>query len=133
MAGVTSGIIIGGLFQAASAPIVGLLRFALPPLVIGLIVMFGMVTSAGVSTLADVDWNRRNMIIFALALSLGIGYQQEPGVLQHLPETAAILLSTGLLPAAFIAIFLNLLLPEELGKEEAEGAGVAGLGGDETA
>jgi NCS2 family nucleobase:cation symporter-2 len=39
----------------------------------GVIVMFGMVASAGVSMLADVNWNRRNMIIFAVSLSLGLG------------------------------------------------------------
>ena len=37
-----------------------------------------------------------------------------PGALQHLPETAKILLTYGRLPAAFLAIILNLLLPEEL-------------------
>ena len=43
MAAVTGGIFIGGLFQAALAPLVGRLRFALPPLVTGLIVtMIGL-------------------------------------------------------------------------------------------
>jgi xanthine permease len=83
----------------------------------GVIVMFGMVAAAGVNMLSDVKWNRRNMVIFAVALSVGLGLQLEPGALQHLPRTAQILLTSGLLPAAFIAIVLNLLLPEELGEE----------------
>jgi xanthine/uracil permease len=33
----------------------------------GVIVMFGMVVAAGVSMLSDVNWNRRNMVIFAIA------------------------------------------------------------------
>ncbi len=84
----------------------------------GVIVMFGMVASAGVSMLSDVEWNRRNMVIFAIALSIGLGLQLEPGALQHLPSTAKVLMTSGLLPAAFIAIILNLLLPEELAAEQ---------------
>jgi len=39
----------------------------------GVIVMFGMVVAAGVSMLSDVTWNRRNMVIFAISLSVGSG------------------------------------------------------------
>ena len=84
----------------------------------GVIVMFGMVASAGVSMLSLVDWNRRNLIIFAVALSVGLGLQLEPGALQHLPRTWQILLTSGLLPSAFIAIVLNLALPHDLDAEE---------------
>ena len=83
--------------------------------------MFGMVVAAGISMLSDVDWNRRNMVIFAVALSIGLGLQLEPGAVQHMPKTAHILLTSGLLPAALIAIVLNLVLPEELADEAIEG------------
>ena len=43
----------------------------------GVIVMFGMVVAAGVSMLSDVVWNKRNMVIFAIALSIGLGLQLE--------------------------------------------------------
>lgn len=94
----------------------------------GVIVMFGMVVAAGVSMLSDVLWNRRNMVIFAVALSVGLGLQLEatvtgPGgvsALQHLPETLRILGASGILPAALIAIILNLVLPEELAAEATE-------------
>jgi NCS2 family nucleobase:cation symporter-2 len=96
----------------------------------GVIVMFGMVVAAGINMLSDVDWTRRNMVIFAVALSLGLGLQLEPSALQHLPETPRILLTSGLLPAAFIALILNLLLPEELSAEATEEVtgGLAGHG-----
>lgn len=96
----------------------------------GVIVMFGMVVAAGISMLSDVDWNRRNMVIFAIALSIGLGLQLEPGALQHMPDTARILLTSGLLPAALIAIVLNLILPEELAGESTEevSGGMAGHG-----
>ena len=80
----------------------------------GVIVMFGMVAAAGVNMLSEVNWNRRNMVIFAVALSVGLGLQLEPDALQHLPATLKILLTSGLLPSAVIAIVLNLALPEEL-------------------
>ena len=80
----------------------------------GVVVMFGMVCASGVRMLADVNWNRRNMVIFAISLSIGLGLQLEPSALQHLGDTAQILLTTGLLPAATLAIILNLVLPEEI-------------------
>ena len=94
----------------------------------GVIVMFGMVIAAGVSMLSDVTWNRRNMVIFAVSLSIGFGLQLEPAALQHVPDTLRVLLTSGLLPAAFLAITLNLLLPEELADEATEeiSGGMAG-------
>ncbi|MEM8749669.1 MAG: nucleobase:cation symporter-2 family protein [Pseudomonadota bacterium] len=82
----------------------------------GVIVMFGMVAAAGANMLSDVNWNRRNMVIFAVALSIGFGLQLVPEALQHVGDTWKILLTSGLLPAAFIAIVLNLILPEEIGE-----------------
>ncbi|MGI9502888.1 MAG: uracil-xanthine permease family protein, partial [Geminicoccaceae bacterium] len=86
----------------------------------GVIVMFGMVVAAGISMLSDVHWNRRNMVIFAISLSIGLGLQLEPNAVQYLPDTLRILMTSGLLPAALIAIVLNLVLPEELADEATE-------------
>ncbi len=96
----------------------------------GVIVMFGMVVAAGISMLSDVDWNRRNMVIFAVALSIGLGLQLEPDAVQNLPDWLRVLMVSGLLPAAFIAIVLNLVLPEELAGEATEevSGGMAGHG-----
>ncbi len=80
----------------------------------GVIVMFGMVVAAGISMLSDVKWDRRNMVIFAISISIGLGLQLEPGAVQHLPGTLKILMTSGLLPAAALAIILNLVLPETL-------------------
>jgi NCS2 family nucleobase:cation symporter-2 len=78
--------------------------------------------------LSDVKWNRRNMVIFATALSIGLGLQLVPEALQHLNDTAKILLTSGLLPAAFIAIVLNLALPEDLEGDGAHETQLSGLG-----
>jgi len=95
----------------------------------GVIVMFGMVASAALSMLAGVTWNQRNMLVFGVSLSLALGLQLEPTALAHLPETARMLLSSGVLPAAIMAIVLNLVLPHETAEdEEPQGALLAGDG-----
>lgn len=97
-------------------PMVGAVIRTVPINVLGggVIVMFGMVAAAGVNMLSEVNWSRRNMVIFAISLSVGLGLQLEPGALQHLGSTAQILLTSGLLPAAAISILLNLILPQDL-------------------
>jgi NCS2 family nucleobase:cation symporter-2 len=80
----------------------------------GVIVMFGMVASSALSMLSAVAWNQRNMLIFGVALSLSLGLQLEPAALSHLPETLRILLTSGVIPAAVIAVVLNLVLPHGL-------------------
>ncbi|MCU9837656.1 purine permease [Ruegeria sp. WL0004] len=127
-------VTIGALFLilCGLVPKVGAIIRTVPIEVLGggVIVMFGMVVAAGISMLSDVHWNRRNMVIFAIALSVGLGLQLEPGAVQHLPDTAQILMTSGLLPAAVIAIVLNLILPQELGEEATEevSGGMAGHG-----
>ena len=111
-------VTIGALFLIAAGliPKVGAVINTIPINVLGggVIIMFGMVAAAGVNMLSDVVWNRRNMVIFATALSVGLGLQLVPEALQHTGRTAQILLTSGLLPAAAIAIVLNLVLPEHL-------------------
>ena len=128
-------VTIGALFLilCGLVPKIGAIISTVPIEVLGggVIVMFGMVVAAGVSMLSDVTWNRRNMVIFAIALSLGLGLQLEPNALQYLPSTLKILATSGILPAALIAIVLNLVLPQELsddGTEEVSG----GLSGQKT-
>lgn len=114
-------VTIGGLFLVLCGlvPKFGAVISSMPIAVLGggVIIMFGMVASAGVSMLADVTWNRRNMMIFAIALSVGLGLQLQPEALQHLPDTLKVLMTSGLLPSALIAIILNLVIPHEVDDE----------------
>ena len=113
-----SVVTLGALFLVACGliPKVGAVVAAMPISVLGggVIVMFGMVVSAGISMLADVSWNRRNMIILAMSMSIGLGLQAVPKSMQHLPDSLEMLMVSGLLPAAAIAVILNLLIPEEI-------------------
>ncbi|MBB5721451.1 NCS2 family nucleobase:cation symporter-2 [Loktanella ponticola] len=127
-------VTIGALFLilCGLVPKVGALINTVPIEVLGggVIVMFGMVVASGISMLSDVNWNRRNMVIFAIALSVGLGLQLEPKAVQYLPDTLRILMTSGLLPAAVIAIVLNLMLPEDLTDESTEevSGGMSGHG-----
>lgn len=109
-------VTIGAVFLvlAGLVPKVGAVVAAMPISVLGggIVVMFGMVGAAGVTMLSDVRWNSRSMIIFAVSLSVGLGLKLVPEALQHLQPTVRVLLSSGVLPAAFLAIGLNALLPE---------------------
>ena len=85
----------------------------LPVLGGGVIVMFGMVASAGLNVLSEVKMSRRNMIIIALSLSIGLGFNLVPSAVQYLPGIWETLATSAVAPTAFLAIILNQILPEE--------------------
>ena len=85
----------------------------LPVLGGGVIVMFGMVASAGLNVLSEVKMSRRNMIIIALSLSIGLGINLVPSAVQYLPGIWKTLATSAVAPTAFLAIILNQILPEE--------------------
>jgi NCS2 family nucleobase:cation symporter-2 len=103
------------LIACGLVPKIGAVVAAMPISVLGggVILMFGMVISAGIKMLADVDWNRRNMMILAVSMSVGLGLQQVPKSMQHLPDNLEMLAVSGLLPVAVLAVVLNLVLPKE--------------------
>ena len=111
-------VTIGAVFLivAGLIPKVGAVINTVPINVLGggVIIMFGMVASAGLNMLSEVKWNKRNMVIFATALSIGLGLKLVPDAMQHTGKTMQILLTSGLLPAAVIAIVLNLALPQDM-------------------
>ena len=113
-----SVVTLGALFLVACGliPKIGAIVAAMPISVLGggVIVMFGMVVSAGINMLSDVHWNRRNMIILAMSLSVGLGIQAVPKSMQHLPDSLEMLMVSGLLPAAAISVILNLLIPKDI-------------------
>ncbi len=110
-------VTIGALFLILCGliPKIGAIISSMPLPVLGggVIVMFGMVASAGLNMLSEVKMNRRNMVIIALSLSVGLGLNLVPTAVQYLPGVVKTLAISGLLPAALIAIVLNQVLPEE--------------------
>ncbi|GGD70725.1 uracil-xanthine permease family protein [Croceicoccus mobilis] len=108
-------VTVGAVFLiiAGFVPKIGALVTTIPIEVLGggVIVMFGMVASAALSILQSVTWSQRNMLIFGIALSVSLGLQLEPAALSHAGETWGVLLGSGVLPAAVIAVVLNLIVP----------------------
>ena len=119
MTGVMSrGVVtIGAIFLiiCGFVPKIGAVVSSMPIEVLGggVILMFGMVVSAGISMLSTVNWTRRNMMILATSMSVGIGLQAVPKSMQHLPDTLGMLMTSGLLPVAVLAVVMNLVLPED--------------------
>jgi len=113
-------VTIGAVFLVLCglAPKIGAAIITIPIEVLGggVIVMFGMVASAAISILSEVAWTQRNMLIFGSALSVSVGLQLEPATVGHLPETLRILATSGVLPAALIAVVLNLCVPNGVAK-----------------
>jgi len=111
-----SVVTLAALFLIACGliPKIGAVVAAMPFSVLGgrVILMFGMVVSAGINMLTDVNWNRRNMMILAISLFVGLGIQAVPASMQHLPDGLEMLMISGLLAIAVLAVFLNLFLPD---------------------
>jgi NCS2 family nucleobase:cation symporter-2 len=104
-------MIVCGLIPKVGAIIASM---PLPVLGGGVIVMFGMVASAGLNMLADVPMTRRNMIIIAVSLAFGLGLNLVPSAVQYLPGVVKVLATSAVAPTALMAIILNLILPEDM-------------------
>ena len=103
------------LVLAGLLPKIGAIIASMPMPVLGggVIVMFGMVAAAGMNVLSEVKMTRRNMIIIAISLTAGLGLNLVPSAVQYLPGVLKTLATSAVAPTAFLAIVLNLLIPEE--------------------
>jgi len=86
----------------------------LPVLGGGVIVMFGMVVAAGLNVLSEVNLNRRNMVIIAVSLTVGLGLNLVPTAVQYVPGVLQTLMTSAVAPTAILAVVLNQILPDEV-------------------
>lgn len=109
-------VAVGALFLIAFAliPKLGGVISAMPAPVLGgaALIMFALVAVTGIKMLTQVKLNRRNMLIIAISLGTGLGMALVPESVQYFPRAAQALLETGIIQAAFLAIILNLALPD---------------------
>ena len=103
------------LVLAGLLPKIGAIIASMPMPVLGggVIVMFGMVAVGEMSVLSEGKLPRRNMIIIAISLTAGLGLNLVPSAVQYLPGVWKTLATSAVAPTAFLAIVLNLLIPEE--------------------
>ncbi|MCJ0521154.1 nucleobase:cation symporter-2 family protein [Enterococcus cecorum] len=100
-------LIILGLF-----PKVGTVAQIIPEPVLGggMLVMFGMVAVQGMRMLSKVNFeDDKNLLIVALSIGLGLGFNSLPTLFQHLPQTVQMFTGNGIVMSSITAIILNLL------------------------
>jgi xanthine permease XanP len=110
------GIFIGGILMLLGLiPAVGVLVQALPASALGgaTLILFGMVAASGVKILSGVPMNRRNVVILATSLGLGLGVSFVPEITQALPTLVRNALSSGIATGGMCALLLNIALPGE--------------------
>ena len=110
------GIFIGGILMLLGLiPVVGVMVQALPPSALGgaTLILFGMVAASGIRILSQVHMNRRNTVILATSLGLGLGVTFVPQITQALPATLRNALSSGIATGGMCALLLNMVLPGE--------------------
>lgn len=115
---------IGGvvLLLLGFVPKVSAVVGTIPDSVLGgaVLVMFGMVMSSGLRLIfLNERMNRRNMVIIAVSIGLGLGVELRPEALEALPGSAEIFFGNAVIMTAIAAIFLNSLVPRPDGDYEA--------------
>lgn len=118
----------GFLILAGFVPKVAAVISAMPSAVLGgaAVVMFAMVAAAGIRLLAETRLDRRDLLIIAVAVGVGQGMATVPDIVALAPEQLRVLLITGIVPAGFLAVVLNLVLPgRDTGTESPLGVAVA--------
>lgn len=103
-------LVLLGLF-----PVVGGILQAIPQPVLGgaTIIMFGSVAAAGIKIISSINIGRRETIILATSLGLGLGVTFAPDFLTGLPTLAKNIFSSGISAGGICALVLNILLPGE--------------------
>lgn len=93
--------IVAGVFQALPQPVLGGAT----------IVMFGTVAVAGIKILSCVNLTKRNSIILAVSLGLGLGVTFVPEILDNMPALVKSLFASGISTGGITALLLNIILP----------------------
>jgi xanthine permease len=120
LTGVGSRFVVafGGAFLILMAlvPKVGAIIALMPNAVLGgvLLFMFGMVASVGVDIIGRNMTSRRDAVILAASLAVGLGIQAAPaGAFDIVPQALRILVTDGIVMGILLAMFLNLIWPKE--------------------
>ena len=95
--------IVGGVLQAIPQPVLGGAT----------IIMFGSVAAAGLKIISSIEIGRRETLILATSLGLGLGVTFAPDLLTGLPVLAKNIFGSGISTGGICALVLNILLPGE--------------------
>ncbi len=102
-------------------PKLGALISIMPQSVLGgaAVMMFSSIVVSGIMLITKGSLTARNLTIVAVALGVGYGMGATPRILAHAPMFVNLIFGgSGIVPAAVVAILLNIVLPAD--KEEAK-------------
>ena len=97
-------------------PKLGALVSIMPQAVLGgaAVMMFSSIVISGIQLITKEPLNGRNLSIVAVALGVGYGMGANPAILSFAPEAVKLIFGgSGIVPAALVAILLNVLLPKD--------------------
>ena len=97
--------VVGGFFNAMPRPVLGGAT----------LIMFGTVAAAGIKIIASADIGRREMLILAVSLGLGLGVQMVPDVLSNMHEDIQTVFSSPITTGGLTALVMNLVIPRDTG------------------
>ena len=100
-------LILLGLF-----PIVGAVFSLMPDPVLGgaTLLMFGTVAAAGIRIVSSQNIGRKETLVLAVSLSLGLGVELMPDVLSQAPEAIRSIFSSGITTGGLTAIIANIVI-----------------------
>lgn len=104
-------LILCGLFPKLAA-----LISIMPQSVLGgaAVIMFSSIVMSGIQLITREPLTTRSMTIVSVALGLGYGLGANGAILASLPQTTQLIFGgSGIVPAAFVAILLNICLPKD--------------------
>ena len=100
-------------------PKLGALVSMMPQAVLGgaAVMMFSSIVVSGIQLITREPLTSRNLTIVAVSLGLGYGMGANTAILAQTPQAVQLVFGgSGIVPAAFVAIILNIVLPKD--KEE---------------
>ena len=97
-------------------PKLGALISIMPQSVLGgaAVMMFSSIVVSGIQLVTKEPLTQRNLTIISVSLGVGYGMGATPAILNALPDLAKLIFGgSGIVPAAMVAIFLNIILPKD--------------------
>ena len=83
------------------------------------VMMFASIVVSGIQLVTKDGVSNRTVTIVSVALGLGYGLGANTEVLKNLPQFVELIFGgSGIVPAAIIAMILNIAIPEEKSQEE---------------
>lgn len=102
-------------------PKLGALISIMPQSVLGgaAVMMFSSIVISGIQLVTKEPLTGRNLSIVSVALGVGYGMGANAGILEHTPQAIQLIFGgSGIVPAALVAIVLNIVLPKDKVKEQ---------------